>query len=30
MPIGPGDKTFREYPKESIEQWHRKRGLWIN
>ena len=28
--IGPGDKKFREYPKESIEDWHRKRGLWID
>ncbi len=22
------DKRFREYPVESIEGWHRKRGLW--
>ncbi|MEJ0026449.1 MAG: hypothetical protein WDN01_10515 [Rhizomicrobium sp.] len=28
--IGPGDKQFREYPKQSIEDWHRKRGLWID
>jgi hypothetical protein len=28
--IGPGDKKFRIYPKESIEDWHRKRGLWID
>ena len=28
--IGPGDKKFQEYPKESIEEWHRKRGLWID
>ena len=27
--IGPGDQKFREYPKLSIEDWHRKRGLWI-
>ena len=27
--IGPGDKKFQLYPKESIEDWHRKRGLWI-
>jgi hypothetical protein len=25
-----GDARFREYPKDSIEQWHRKRGLWID
>jgi hypothetical protein len=28
--IGPGDKKFQIYPKESIEEWHRKRGLWID
>jgi len=28
--IDPGDKKFQEYPKESIEEWHRKRGLWID
>ncbi len=27
--FGRGDAKFREYPKLSIEQWHRKRGLWI-
>lgn len=27
--IGRGDKTFRLYPKKSIEEWHRQRGLWI-
>ncbi|HXR94384.1 MAG TPA: GFA family protein [Rhizomicrobium sp.] len=26
---GRGDAKFREYPKLSIEEWHRKRGLWI-
>ena len=26
--FGRGDAKFREYPKLSIEQWHRKRGLW--
>lgn len=25
---GRKDKHFREYPKESIEGWHRKRGLY--
>jgi hypothetical protein len=27
--IGPGDRKFQLYPRESIEDWHRKRGLWI-
>ena len=27
--IGPGDRKFQLYPKDSIEEWHRKRGLWI-
>jgi hypothetical protein len=26
--FGRGDARFREYPKLSIEQWHRRRGLW--
>lgn len=26
---GPRDQCFDEYPEESIEEWHRKRGLWI-
>lgn len=28
--IGPSDQTFEEYPVESIEEWHRSRGLWID
>lgn len=28
--IGRGDKKFQKYPKQSIEQWHRQRGLWID
>ena len=28
--FGRGDARFREYPKLSIEEWHRKRGLWID
>ncbi len=28
--FGRGDRKFQEYPKESIEEWHRKRGLWID
>ena len=26
--FGRGDARFREYPKLSIEEWHRRRGLW--
>ncbi len=28
--IGRGDKKFRLYPEQSIEEWHRQRGLWID
>lgn len=28
--IGPDDLTFDEYPAQSIEDWHRSRGLWID
>lgn len=27
--IGPNDQTFDHYPEQSIEDWHRSRGLWI-
>jgi hypothetical protein len=27
--FGPGDQKFALYPKLSIEQWHRRRGLWL-
>jgi hypothetical protein len=27
--IGPDDLSFDLYPEESIEQWHKRRGLWI-
>ena len=27
VPRGPRDKRFREYPREAIIDWHRKRGL---
>jgi hypothetical protein len=27
--VGRGDAKFREYPKLSIEEWHKKHGLWI-
>ena len=28
--FGRGDSRFQLYPKLSIEEWHRKRGLWID
>lgn len=28
--IAKNDKTFDEYPDQSIEDWHRERGLWID
>ena len=28
--FGRDDAKFQEYPKLSIEEWHRKRGLWID
>jgi hypothetical protein len=27
--FGRGDAKFQEYPRQSIEEWHKKRGLWI-
>ncbi|MBB3973131.1 GFA family protein [Hansschlegelia beijingensis] len=27
--IGPDDLAFDEYPEQSIEDWHRAHGLWI-
>src|SRR5579863_2279104 len=27
--FGRGDAKFDEYPKLSIEEWHRRKGLWI-
>ena len=27
---GPADGCFDDYPAESIEDWHRARGLWID
>ena len=26
---GPQDGTFDEYPEESIADWHKRRGLWV-
>lgn len=28
--IGPNDRCFDGYPEESIEEWHRRRGLWVD
>ena len=28
--IGPSDQTFQEYPEQSIEDWHKSRGLWVD
>ena len=27
--VGPKDKCFDEYPEQSIEDWHKNRGLWV-
>ncbi|WP_414832611.1 GFA family protein [Afifella sp. YEN Y35] len=27
--IGPNDQTFDVYPEESLEGWHKSRGLWV-
>ncbi len=28
--IGPNDRCFGYYPEQSIEDWHKSRGLWID
>ena len=28
--IGPKDKRFDQFSKQSIEDWHKERGLWID
>jgi hypothetical protein len=28
--IGPHDASLEDYPAQSIEQWHKQRGLWID
>lgn len=28
--IAPGDLTFDEFPKQSLEEWHRENGLWVD
>lgn len=27
--VGKNDRTFNEYPEESIADWHKARGLWV-
>ncbi|MBZ9852266.1 GFA family protein [Mesorhizobium sp. CA13] len=27
--IGPGDKVFDVYPEESIADWHKRTGMWV-
>lgn len=27
--VGPQDQCFDKFPKQSVEEWHRQRGLWI-
>lgn len=29
LDLRPGDRCFEGYPEESIEDWHRARGLWV-
>ena len=28
--VRPGDDGFEEYPEQSIEDWHKRRGLWVD
>jgi hypothetical protein len=28
--IRPGDLAFDDYPEQSIEDWHREKGLWLD
>jgi hypothetical protein len=28
--IGPGDLCFDAYPEQSIEDWHKSRGFWVD
>ena len=30
LDVGPDDLTFDVYPKESIEDWHRRHNLWLD
>jgi hypothetical protein len=28
--VGPDDLCFEECPEQSIEDWHKSRGLWVD
>ena len=28
--VRAGDLTFDDYPKQSLEEWHREKGLWVD
>ncbi|HEV7415766.1 GFA family protein [Tianweitania sediminis] len=28
--VSPGDLTFDLYPEQSLEEWHREKGLWVD
>ncbi len=28
--LAPGDRSFELYPEESIEDWHRRTGMWVD
>jgi hypothetical protein len=28
--IGPDDQTFHRYPDQSLEDWHKSRGVWLD
>lgn len=28
--VGPQDRCYARFPEQSIEEWHRERGLWID
>jgi len=28
--FGPSDERYEEYPELSIEDWHKKLGIWID
>ena len=30
LPAAPEDRMFPQYPDESIEDWHRRHGLWMD
>lgn len=30
LQAGPGDDLFDHYPRQSIEDWHKTRGLWVD